>query len=94
MKTKEKITVGETLEWLGKLEKLSTKPAKILHIRNLLIRELSLQKQEIVEEIDKILRNIKRFDDKEKGTDYFAGWDSAIDTMSMDLEEFKQTLTK
>jgi len=69
MKTKEKITVGETLEWLGKLEKLSTKPAKILHIRNLLIRELSLQKQEIVEEIEKEIQQIEKNEIDDIGLD-------------------------
>lgn len=44
-------------------------------------------KKYTIEEILKLINNIKRFDDKEIGADYFAGWDNALDTVIMDLNE-------
>ena len=35
----------------------------------------------------KTLRNIRRFDKEEKGADYFAGWNNALDIIEIDLKE-------
>ena len=40
-----------------------------------------------LEEVLKIIDNIRRFDEKEDGVDFFAGWDEALDTVKMDLKE-------
>jgi hypothetical protein len=40
-------------------------------------------------EVFKIISNIKRFDDKENGADFYAGWDSCLDTVIMDLKELQ-----
>jgi hypothetical protein len=45
-------------------------------------------KAEMVEEIKGLIKNIRRFDEKEQGADYFAGWDNALDTMKLDIKEF------
>ena len=34
-----------------------------------------------------LIANIRRFDDKEKGTDYFAGWDSCLDNLIIDFKQ-------
>lgn len=39
-------------------------------------------------EMLKIVGNIRRFDDKEQGTNYYAGWDNALDTVIMDIKEY------
>ena len=36
--------------------------------------------------VEEMLKRIRRFDHKEKGVDYFAGWDHAIDTVLIDLK--------
>jgi len=47
MKIKEEIIVEEVLEWLEKLKRLESDATKVLHVRNLLSKALSQQKQEI-----------------------------------------------
>lgn len=36
----------------------------------------------------RLLKNIRRFDAKENGTDYYAGWDNALDVMLQDIQEW------
>ena len=35
-----------------------------------------------------LLKNIRRFDEKEKGTDFYAGWDCCLDTILQDIMEW------
>lgn len=37
--------------------------------------------------ITSILGNIRRFDDKENGADYYAGWDNCLDTLILDFAD-------
>lgn len=39
-------------------------------------------------EILKLICQINRFDDKEKGVDYYSGWDQALDTVTLDIKAF------
>lgn len=39
-------------------------------------------------EIIAVINNIRRFDEKEKGVDYFAGWDHALDIVKSDLVKY------
>ena len=43
-----------------------------------------------IEKIQQLISNVRRFDEKEKGADYFAGWDNAIDTIMLDLKELRE----
>ena len=40
-----------------------------------------------MEKVWEIIGNIRRFDNKEIGADYYAGWDNALDIVIMDLNE-------
>lgn len=51
----------------------------------------SIVLQKMAREVWKTLDNIRRFDDKENGVNYFSGWDNALDTVEMD---FKYLLSK
>ncbi len=44
--------------------------------------------------IIKLLKNVRRFDDKEKGTDYYAGWDNCLDTIILDFKEIGLDINK
>lgn len=47
----------------------------------------ALIKQIQKDTLRQLLLNIKRFDDKEKGVDYFAGWDNCLDTIIIDCKK-------
>jgi len=42
-----------------------------------------------IKKIEELLLNIKRFDDKEDGVDYYAGWDNCLDTIIVDIKLLK-----
>ena len=44
-------------------------------------------KQLISEVCEEVIGNIKRFDDKEKGVDWYAGWNQCLDTITIDFKE-------
>ena len=44
--------------------------------------------QEAVREFERLVNNIRRFDDKEDGANYFAGWDNALDTLQTDIKDY------
>ena len=58
----------------------------------LIEKALQQQREEIAERMKEVSGNIRRFDDKEKGADYFAGWDNCLDTIEIDFKEFLSDL--
>ena len=61
-------------------------------VRKDLNKLLAKELRGLKDEVDKVLGNIRRFDDKEKGADYFAGWDNCLDTIIMDFKAINQRL--
>jgi len=59
-------------------------------IFSLFDQALTQREDEVREEMLGILKNIRRFDEKEDGADYFAGWDNCLDTIFMDLQSLNQ----
>jgi hypothetical protein len=59
MNNKE-IKVGEVLKWLEKLETLTSRGTKVAHTKNLLLKALTQQKEEIKKRVMKEEENITR----------------------------------
>jgi hypothetical protein len=53
---------------------------------------LSERTEEVLKEVQLMVSNIRTFEDKEKGADYFAGWNGAIDLVKSDLKELSKLL--
>ena len=45
-------------------------------------------REDAVREFERLVNNIRRFDDKEDGANYFAGWDNALDTLQTDIKDY------
>ena len=46
------------------------------------------EREDAVREFERLVNNIRRFDDKEDGANYFAGWDNALDTLQTDIKDY------
>ena len=54
-------------------------------VKSFIEKELQAESDRIIEMIE----NIRRFDEKEDGANYFAGWDHAIDLIKSDIRKLK-----